>query len=174
MASWASSRLMKVVCSENWQEDMSPCLTLLGPQLRRWKVFQCLLLEGENSGEGALRNAEAMCVSQAQFKAFLSRHARFAPVGESNDIMKDSYLILDEQMRFLNCQEGGKRPTESILRVGVTAALRDAGFDGAAFSRRGGEYQWMKEEYAVLRAPACDGAISGAGLADIEELSASR
>ena len=40
-----------------------------------------------------------------QFDAFIRRHRARNPVPESNEDMKDSYLILDEQMRFLNCQD---------------------------------------------------------------------
>jgi radical S-adenosyl methionine domain-containing protein 2 len=40
-------------------------------------------------------------------------------IPENNKDMKDSYLNLDEYMRFLNCQKGGKEPTLSILDVGV-------------------------------------------------------
>ena len=29
----------------------------------RWKVFQCLIIEGENSGPEALRNAKDMLVT---------------------------------------------------------------------------------------------------------------
>ena len=43
--------------------------------------------------------------------------------------MKDSYLLLDEKMRFLNCRNGKKEPSKSILDVGVEAALNESGFD---------------------------------------------
>lgn len=35
--------------------------------------------------------------------------------------MTNSYLILDEAMRFLNCEDGGKTPSESLL--GMTFVL---------------------------------------------------
>ena len=75
--------------------------------------------------------------------------------------MKDSYLNLDEEMRyvenlwlvshqdlswtwvrFLNCEDGWKRPGRSILDVGVLEALKDSGFDHKAFIDRGGIYDW--------------------------------
>ena len=40
-------------------------------------------------------------------------------VPESNEKMKDSYLILDEHARFLNCTVGGKQPGRSLLHVTV-------------------------------------------------------
>lgn len=42
---------------------------------------------------------------------------------ESNEKMKNSYLILDEKMRFLNCQDNSKNPSKSILNVGVQVKL---------------------------------------------------
>lgn len=60
--------------------------------------------------------------------------------------MKNSYLILDEYMRFLNCTKNGKEPTESILKVGVKQALEQSGFDENMFFQRGGAYDWKKSD----------------------------
>lgn len=38
------------------------------------QVFQCLLIEGENVGEGALREAEKFVISNEEFQEFLDRH----------------------------------------------------------------------------------------------------
>lgn len=50
-----------------------------------FQVFQCLLLEGENIGAEALRQAENFYVTEEQFKDFLQHH-RHIPflVAESN------------------------------------------------------------------------------------------
>lgn len=81
--------------------------------------------------------------------------------------MRDSYLNLDEEMRyvksvlnavfllrirprFLNCQDGGKRPGRSLLDVGVEEAIRDAGFDNQAFLDRGGIFGWSRTKDATL------------------------
>jgi len=45
-------------------------------------------------------------------------------VEEPNDVMRSSYLILDEYMRFLS-KEGDYRVSPSILEVGVREALDD-------------------------------------------------
>lgn len=39
-----------------------------------FQVFQCLIIEGENSGEDALREAEPFVISDEEFEAFLDRH----------------------------------------------------------------------------------------------------
>lgn len=113
----------------------------------RWKVFQCLLLDGENAGEDALRDASRFYVTDEQFNGFLQRHAGVSTmVPESNETMRDSYLILDEYMRFLNCRNGKKEPSASLLDVGVQHALRGSGFDEQAFIERGGVYVWSKHQ----------------------------
>jgi radical S-adenosyl methionine domain-containing protein 2 len=58
--------------------------------------------------------------------------------------MKDSYLLLDERMRFLNCTANRKDPTGSILEVGVQQALDESGWDDAMFVHRGGLYDWTR------------------------------
>lgn len=49
-------------------------------------------------------------------------------------------------MRFLDCREGSKIPSKSILDVGVPNALYFSGFDEAMFKKRGGVYKWSKIE----------------------------
>ncbi|XP_063228183.1 S-adenosylmethionine-dependent nucleotide dehydratase RSAD2-like isoform X2 [Bacillus rossius redtenbacheri] len=134
-----------VINTYNIDEDMIDHIMHLNPI--RWKVFQCLLLEGENAGPDALRNAERFYVTDKQFADFLDRH-RGVPtlVAEDNVKMQNSYLILDEYMRFLDCREGAKKPSPSILDVGVAAALDHSGFDEAMFRRRGGVYRWSKAD----------------------------
>mmetsp|Transcript_2376 Transcript_2376/g.5639 ORF Transcript_2376/g.5639 Transcript_2376/m.5639 type:complete len:628 (+) Transcript_2376:22-1905(+) len=132
-----------VVNALNVDEDMAEGIRRLRPI--RWKVFQCLLLEGENAGEEALRDAKKLTVSSEQFSAFLQRHKEIqCLVPEDNEKMKDSYLILDEEMRFLNCTGGAKRPTASLRHVPIVDAVRDAGFDSQMFLSRGGVYGWTR------------------------------
>ncbi|KAL1490086.1 hypothetical protein ABEB36_012829 [Hypothenemus hampei] len=137
-------KINTVVNTYNKDENMSEEIIQLNPI--RWKVFQCLLLEGENVGPQALRNAEKFYIDDDTFKEFLDRH-REVPclVPESNLQMQNSYLILDEYMRFLDCRKGSKIPSKSILDVGVTEALKFSGFDDAMFKKRGGIYKWTKE-----------------------------
>lgn len=68
-------------------------------------MFQCLLIEGENVGEEAKRNAEKFVVSKEQFESFIRRHKSIPQlVPESNEAMRDSYLILDEYVSiFSSC-----------------------------------------------------------------------
>ncbi len=137
-------KINTVVTSVNYLEDMNEQINELQPF--RWKVLQCLLIEGENWGEKSLRDATKMVVSQEKFDSFIERHKKNKfIVPESNKLMKDSYLILDEEMRFLNCKNGKKEPSESLLVVGVQAALNGSGFDAKAFYKRKGKYNWRNK-----------------------------
>ncbi len=50
------------------------------------QVFQCLLIDGENAGAEALRDAAAFVITDAEFNAFLDRHKSISVlVPESND-----------------------------------------------------------------------------------------
>lgn len=142
-------KLNTVVCKHNWQEDMVSHLQKLDPF--RWKVFQVLILEGENTGSGALREARDLVVTSEQFQAFLHRHEPYVPslVPEDNSAMQSSYLMLDEEMRFLDCSEGSKVPGKSILEVGVWEAVQQANFDNDMFQKRGGVYDWTRKRSAL-------------------------
>ncbi|XP_019683510.2 radical S-adenosyl methionine domain-containing protein 2 isoform X2 [Prionailurus viverrinus] len=138
-------KINSVINRFNVDEDMREQIKALNPV--RWKVFQCLLIEGENSGEDALREAQQFIISDEEFEGFLDRHKEVSClVPESNQKMKDSYLILDEYMRFLNCRNGRKDPSKSILDVGVEEAIKFSGFDEKMFLKRGGKYVWSKAD----------------------------
>ncbi|KAI9566613.1 hypothetical protein HD554DRAFT_2025263 [Boletus coccyginus] len=138
------NNVFKVV-HNNWEEDMNDQIEQLAPF--RWKVFQVLLLDSENTGAetGSLRDARKLVITKEQFQAFLAHHAaQKCLVPEDNESMKDSYLNLDERMRFLNCQDGGKKPGRALLEVGVQNALQDSGFDEKMFEVRGGIFDWKR------------------------------
>lgn len=138
-------KINSVINTHNWQEDMVQEIQELDPV--RWKVFQCLLIEGENIGADARRNAESFVITEEQFQSFLNRHESVPQlVPESNTTMRNSYLILDEYMRFLDCTQGRKDPSKSILDVGVKEALKFSGFDETMFLARGGRYTWSKAD----------------------------
>jgi len=84
-------KINTVVNSFNWKEDMNPTIKELSPF--RWKVFQVLKLEGENSGENAIRNVDKFLISSEEFNDFTQRHKHnpcFVP--EDNTKMKNSWI----------------------------------------------------------------------------------
>jgi radical S-adenosyl methionine domain-containing protein 2 len=137
-------KLNTVVNRYNVDEDMNGAIAAIAPF--RWKCFQVLVVAGENdasAGSGALRDAARFRISDDEFAAFCRRHERNACfVPEGNAVMRSSYLILDEYMRFLN--KGVGEPTQSILDVGVPEAMRGVFWDEEGFERRGGIYDWSR------------------------------
>ena len=62
-----------------------------------------LLLDAENTrpDSNSLRDARKLTITKEQYQAFLARHAQQRSlVPEDNDAMKDSYLLIDEKMRY--------------------------------------------------------------------------
>jgi radical S-adenosyl methionine domain-containing protein 2 len=131
-----------VVCKYNFAEDMRDAITEIAPF--RWKCFQVLVVKGENDSKDTLRDATDFVITDEQFQQFCDLHSDIKGfVPEPNDVMKDSYLILDEYMRFL---DKGNNPSKSILEVGVKEALDAVYFDEKSFMERGGVYDWGKED----------------------------
>ncbi|KAF8162408.1 hypothetical protein K438DRAFT_1858551 [Mycena galopus ATCC 62051] len=144
-------KLNTVVCTHNWREDMAATVEQLDPF--RWKVFQVLLVEGENDEsekDSALdkrkRDARKLLISNDEFRDFCERHEHLSCfVPEPNSLMASSYLIVDEYLCFLDKGSGREKQSRSILEVGVQAALDEVHWDQDAFRARGGLYDWSKD-----------------------------
>lgn len=146
-------KLNTVVNSYNWDHDMSSLVNEVNPM--RWKLFQVLSIEDENSGPEALSDVARFLISPQQYDHFIETHKQRVVNSdiikvENNDVMRSSYTLLDEYGRFLDCSMGQKLPTDSVLQVGVEAALQQlldsagGGFDSYSFREREGQYQWAK------------------------------
>lgn len=137
-------KLNTVVNSLNWNEDMVGNVQRLAPF--RWKVFQCLIVAGENDNEDRKRNATQFLVTEEQWQAFCDRHKHLeCYVPEDNRSMASSYLLLDEYMCFLDKGEGTIKKSDSILDVGVGPAMQQVKWDKESFMERGGIYDWSKQ-----------------------------
>lgn len=127
-------KINTVVTSKNHRELLAPIINRVRPM--RWKIFQVLEIAGENSGSGS-RCVQPHLVDIADFSAFIKRNrAALDDPGvlkvEPNEIMRASYLLVDEQGRFLDASQGGKEASpSSILDVGAVRALAEL-FDRGA------------------------------------------
>ncbi|KAF5617693.1 radical s-adenosyl methionine domain protein [Fusarium tjaetaba] len=140
-------KLNTVVNIHNWNEDMSAEIERLGPF--RWKVFQCLIVAGENENATRLRDATTFLVTYEQWKTFCDRHKHLpCYVPEDTNAMANSYLLLDEYMCFLDKGEGMMIKSESILKVGVEKAMSQVVWDKGSFLDRGGIYDWGRSDVA--------------------------
>lgn len=133
-------KINTVVCQPNKKETLHE-IEVLQPD--RWKVFQCLLIDGENAGPDALSDGASMVVSDEEFESFSQRHSHIPHVAENNATMRNSYIIMDEDLCLLDNRQGSKRQTVSVLED-VQGALTECGFDADAFRRRNGE--WLTEK----------------------------
>lgn len=181
-------KLNTVVNRFNCLETMASLVNELKPM--RWKIFQVLPLEGENTGEASLRDVTPFLISDQEFQQYIARntalllHPSIAKV-EDNCTMQASYVLVDELGRFLDSSTGSKVPTQSILQVGVREALvqlaasAGGGFDQQAFCRRDGMFdrEWSKQKTAA--APTVGGECGSASgpqggeggvLVDVEDL----
>jgi radical S-adenosyl methionine domain-containing protein 2 len=139
-------KLNTVVCRYNFMEDMNDFIARLQPF--RWKCFQVLIVKTENDGDStSIRNAQAFTITDDEYELFCQRHQKQDSfIKESNSIMRSSYLILDEYMRFLD--KGDKNEyvmSGSILDVDVDTALKQINWDDDSFQKRNGQYDWTKE-----------------------------
>lgn len=95
-------KLNTVVCRYNFMEDMNESVARLDPF--RWKCFQVLIVKTENDGKNeAIRNGHNFTITDEEYELFVKNHENQPSfVKEPNSVMKSSYLILDEYMRFLD------------------------------------------------------------------------
>jgi len=133
-------KINTVVNRFNFEEDMRREIEKINPF--RWKGFQVLVVPGENDGKEEIRDTEKFVVTDEEFEVFCERHKGVkGMVKEGNEVMRGSYLILDEYMRFLD--QGREEPGKSILKVGVEEGLRAVRWDERVYdwSRKGGEHR---------------------------------
>jgi radical S-adenosyl methionine domain-containing protein 2 len=147
-------KLNTVVNAHNWDENMVTNIERLAPF--RWKVFQCLLVAGENDDETRKRDARTFLVTDKQWRTFCDRHEHLlCYVPEDNKSMASSYLNLDEYMCFLDKGDGMLTKSESILKVGVKEAMKQVVWDKTSFVKRGGIYDWGRSD--MLQRSDCSG-----------------
>jgi radical S-adenosyl methionine domain-containing protein 2 len=131
-------KLNITVTNRNAHEDPSDLIRAVRPE--KVKLFQMLLVEGENDDAAAL-----VCAPDA-YAAYVTRARAGAPEGvavvtEDNDAMDGSYAMVDPLGRFYQRVAGRYVRSRPIPEVGVMAAWSDVGgFDRARFLDRGGEY----------------------------------
>ncbi len=134
------TKLNSVITKLNWQEDMSQFV--LNSGIERWKIFQVLLINGENDVF-----YPSLAITREQFLSFVERHRHLqekniilAP--EDNDAMTESYVMVDPQGRFFQNTDNVYKLSGSILDTGVEEALEQVGFSEEKFLSRGGFYDY--------------------------------
>ena len=133
-------KINTVVTSETWQEDFTGFIKLAKPE--RWKMLQALPVKGQN--DAYIADFE---ITTEQFEAYVQRNRivendGIAIVPEDNDMMTESYVMIDPAGRFFDNVQGTYNYSKPILEVGVERALEDVSIDSKQFHKRGGRYDW--------------------------------
>ena len=125
-------KINTVVTSKNKDERFHRLISEIRPD--KWKIFQVLILKGENS------EAKDLAISRNEFEMFLVNHidlqskAEIFP--EYNHDMIGSYIMIDPAGRFFDNTKGFYSLSENILKVGVKKALNQITIDPKKFSIR--------------------------------------
>ena len=129
-------KINTVVCNINKDEDLSDFIGFAKPE--RWKVFQVFPITEESRG---------FVISKDEFLDFCSRHS--ATVGgivdmvpEDNDMMTESYMMIDPIGRFHDNGSGTLRYSDPILDAGFENALAQVTVREGRFVERGAIYDW--------------------------------
>ena len=133
-------KINTVVTSETWQEDFTGFIKSAKPE--RWKLLQALPVKGQNDAH--IANFE---IALAQFEAYVQRNRivendGIIVVPESNEMMTESYVMIDPAGRFFDNAQGAHTYSSPILKDGIGKALKDVKVDLERFLKRGGQYDW--------------------------------
>merc|ERR1712129_244101 len=136
-------KISTVVNALNKDEDMSEFMMQMQP--KRWKLFQCLYIEGENTGR-----VEHLLVGKEEMEAFVARHQHLTqledspiPMYSSTEETKNGYACITPAGCFLDDIDNNHRYSRPILSVGVDAAWEDIDYRPENFRSRGGFYDWQ-------------------------------
>jgi radical S-adenosyl methionine domain-containing protein 2 len=134
-------KINTVVNRLNYHENMSDLIKFAQPT--RWKVLQVLPIIGQNDG-----TIDSLTITEEQFNTFLTNHSKLETyttiVGESNEMMKGSYAMVDPAGRFFDNTQGKYNYSKPILEIGARLAIQQMNYDFDKFVLRGGVYRWKR------------------------------
>jgi radical S-adenosyl methionine domain-containing protein 2 len=133
-------KLNTVVNRVNATEDFNAFVRAARPL--RWKVFQATRVAEEN-GEDFGRWA----ISEATFRAFVTRHANLAREGvvlvpETQGDIYGTYAMVGPNGCFFDNSLGTYRYSRPIVSVGIEAAWAEINFSPERFCERHGDYDF--------------------------------
>ena len=133
-------KINTVVTRSNYDEDLAGFIANARPE--RWKLFQVLLVRGQNDG-----SVDDLVITHEEFTRYVARNRYVESMGiavvpESNDLMTGSYVMVDPSGRFFDNVTGSHAYSRPINQVGVDAALKDVSVNADKFRLRDGLYDW--------------------------------
>jgi len=127
-------KINTVVSRPNVDEDLSGFMMVANPD--RWKVMQCLIIEGQNDGR-----ADAVAIDDAHLDRFIARHSPLAcMVVERESQMRGSYVMVDPLGRPYGNALGKVVYGRPITEVGLLSQLDDLGYSEEKARGRGAIY----------------------------------
>ncbi len=132
-------KLNTTVTKLTYKENLHQLVHRMNPH--RWKAFQMLHIEGQNDD-----CMERLAITDEQFKDFIERHKHIRliggvkPVFESNDDMKDSYVMLSPSGKIISNSGGRYRSFEFDDFLSDPQSVVDIG----KYLGRDAVYDWKK------------------------------
>lgn len=127
-------------------EDLHGIIEMLQPD--RLKFLQVLPIRGQND-EGI----EGLTITRDEFYEFVEKHHDLNPVAEDNEMMRESYVMIDPQGRFFQNTQGIYKYSEPILSVGIWEALRQVGFSWQKLVKREGSVYFIDHNLDIRPVP---------------------
>jgi len=128
-------KINSVITALNYKENMGKLLEILKPD--RWKVFQVLPIKNENC-----EYVSDLLISRKQFEFFIKRHKKYNPIVENNNLMINSYVMIDPRGRFFQNSSKSYSFSQPILKVGIKTAFKEIHWNYLKFVERNGVYGW--------------------------------
>lgn len=138
-------KINTVVSKTNYLEELDKFILSVKPD--RWKVFQFLPVEGQNS-----HNISKFIIDKTQFELFKNNHKylqlnSIKLVFEENDHMIESYAMIDPKGRFYSNFGNIYSYSSPILEVGINRAYLQTQISLEKFTKREGFYNWETTEF---------------------------
>jgi radical S-adenosyl methionine domain-containing protein 2 len=127
-------KINSVITPLNGDEDFHALISQLNPI--RWKVFQVHQIKGVNDPYFQQTGG----ISLAKFHSFLYRHRDLNPIGETDQLMEDSYCMISPDGRFYQNTQNSHSYSDPILHIGLEAAIQQVFFREDRYKTRKGNY----------------------------------
>jgi radical S-adenosyl methionine domain-containing protein 2 len=133
-------KINTVVSALNKDENIADFINNF--KISRWKVFQVLMVQGENS-----ENFSDFKITESDFKMFCDRESKNLIedyknilIPETEDLIRGSYLMINPEGKFFDNTKGFYTESNKIIDVGVFKALNEISYDYGKFKSRNGDY----------------------------------
>lgn len=128
-------KINTTVTAYNADEDLSGFVEQVAP--RRWKIFQGIVVEGQND-----HGSKEWAIGAPAFDRFVRRNAArsIQPVVEPEELMRGSYAMISPDGRFYDSTMGGHSYSDPILNIGIARAWSQIQFDSNLFVERTNSY----------------------------------